>query len=503
MLASLAYPVERVRSAEQAFPQELADGTLMDRAAWAAANVAVHQLHRAGLAITGARVVILVGSGNNGGDALWAGARLRARGADVQAIAVSDQVHAEGAQALRRTGGRIHSWVNEQHRCSHLLQDAQLILDGLVGIGAVGPLRTDAAALVAAARSSHAQVLAIDIPSGIDADTGQVAGPVLPAQRTVTFGCVKPGLLLAPARDFVGALDVVDIGIGGALTEPACRWLSADDAQALTTALQPRSDDHKYRRGVVGVVAGSRRYPGAAQLTVGAALRSGVGMVRFLDRADGCAQSVVQTYPEVVIDGGDPVGMDRVHAWVCGPGLTEQDDAAVTAILQTPVPVLLDATALNLLAASTGLRRLVAARTAPTVLTPHTGEAQRLADALGVMLGGGALQDAQALADASSAVVLLKGPSSVVAGAGAPWVNRGDGPELSCAGSGDVFSGLAAGLLARTQSRCVEPTLDRESTAQVVALAAYLHGLAGASAKQRLQSPLGSVVATDLLTALA
>ena len=506
MLPPLAYSVARVREAEEAFPGELSDGTLMARAAWAASQVAIRMLHEDGHALTGAHVVILTGSGNNGGDALWVGAHLAARGADVKAITTSTDVHAAGLTALLRAGGGRCSWTTAPERAVQLLSQADLMVDGLVGIGAKGPLRAPAADLVRAADGVGARVLAVDLPSGIDADTGAVPGVVLPADRTVTFGCAKPGLLVSPGCTVVGQLDIVDIGIATALTDPACQWLSTDDVVALRAQLQLRATDHKYQRGVVGVVAGSRRYPGAALLTVGAALRSGIGMVRFLDRDDGCADDVVRRYPEVVIADTPQQRGQRVDAWVCGPGLSQEAVPTVEAILHTDVPVVLDATALTILADEVPVQECCTLRQAPTVLTPHYGEARRLARAFAVDLVGEPLRDAQFLAQATGCIVLLKGPGTVIAGAGVPWVSRTAGAELSCAGSGDVLSGLLGGLLAVKAARSTDSpeaaSVDEHSCAEVAALAAHLHGLAGQHARD-VSGQRGNVIATDLIAALA
>jgi hydroxyethylthiazole kinase-like uncharacterized protein yjeF len=496
MLPSLAYCVARVREAEEAFPGQLSDGTLMARAAWAASQVAIRMLHEDGHAVTGAHVVILTGSGNNGGDALWAGAHLAARGADVTAITTSTDVHVAGLAALLRAGGRRCAWPTEPDRALQWLSRADLVLDGLVGIGAKGPLRQPAADLVRAANGVGARVLAVDLPSGLDADTGAVPGVVLPADRTVTFGCAKPGLLLSPGCTVTGRLDIIDIGIAGALTGPACQWLAADDLVTLRAQLQLRPTDHKYRRGVVGVVAGSHRYPGAALLTVGAALRSGVGMVRFLDCDDGCAAEVVRRYPEVVIVNTPHQPGEQLRAWVCGPGLSQEAAPTVDAILRTDVPVVLDATALAIVADEVTLCEQLTRRQAPTVLTPHYGEARRLARAFALELVGEPLRDAQFLARATGCIVLLKGPGTVIAGSGIPWVNRTAGAELSCAGSGDVLSGLLGGLLA------IRASVDEHTCAQTAALAAHLHGLAGQRARDALGQPR-TVIATDLIRALA
>ncbi|MFF7294487.1 NAD(P)H-hydrate dehydratase [Streptomyces sp. NPDC008265] len=436
-----AYGVETVRTAERELMARLPEGALMQRAAAGLAAVCARLLarHRR---VYGARVVLLVGPGDNGGDALYAGARLARRGAAVTAVPMDpERMHPGGLAALRAAGGRVEPAVPQR---------ADLVVDGLLGIGGRGGLRPAAAALVERIPAG-APVLAVDLPSGVDADTGEVTGPAVTADVTVTFGAYKPGLLIDPGASHAGAVHLVDIGLE--LPEPELEALQHTDVAALLP--QPTASSDKYRRGVVGVVAGSAQYPGAAVLAVAGALRGGAGAVRYVGPA---ADAVLARYPETL------VGPGRVQAWVVGPGLGEGRAGEVADLLAGDAAVLVDADGLR------GLDPAVLrARTAPTLLTPHAGEAAALLGVARESVEAGRLSAVRRLAERYGATVLLKGSTTLVASAGARAVrvNPTGTPWLATAGSGDVLSGLAGSLLA-----------GGLSGADAGAVGAYLHGLA-------------------------
>jgi hydroxyethylthiazole kinase-like uncharacterized protein yjeF len=227
--------------------------------------------------------VVLAGSGDNGGDALYAGARLARRGAVVTAVTTSSRVHEGGAAELRAAGGRqIPAAAGGQAEAGglsaaamELAGRADLVIDGILGIGGKGGLREPAGALAAAVADGPGVVVAVDLPSGVDADTGEVAGAAVRADVTVTFGTWKPGLLIDPAASLAGTAELIDIGLGPCLGPPAVTALQATDVAALLP--RPGAESDKYRRGVLGVVAGSTRFTGAATLAVGGALRGGAG----------------------------------------------------------------------------------------------------------------------------------------------------------------------------------------------------------------------------------
>ncbi|TAK70045.1 MAG: NAD(P)H-hydrate dehydratase [Actinomycetota bacterium] len=485
-----AYDVATVRAAEDVLHARLPPGTLMARAAAGLAAACGTLLRQRRGKVTGSRVLVWVGSGNNGADAMLAGAALAARGARVDAIVLSERVATTALGRLHAAGGR--SWPAGD--AAGLQRRADLVLDGIVGIGGRGGLREAAARLVQDAAAGPVPVVAVDVPSGVDADTGIVAGAAVTAVRTVTFGCLTPGLLLAPGREHVGQLQLVDIGLGQTLPETPAAWV-VDAADAARQLPGPGPADHKYRRGVVGVVAGSAHYRGAALLCTGAARVGGAGMVRYVDRDDATAAAVVRAYPDVVAVTGDPVADGRVTAWVVGPGLgTGADGAAVVAaVLRTDHPVVLDADALALLASQPGLTGLVrdrGARGATTVLTPHDGEFSRLGLAIG---DGGRLAATDAAATALRAVVVLKGSGTVVAPPGGPaYLDALAPPQLATAGSGDVLAGLVGSMLAARRPGTAE------QAAATVAAAVHVHGraavLAGSGGRP--------VTALDVLDAL-
>jgi ADP-dependent NAD(P)H-hydrate dehydratase / NAD(P)H-hydrate epimerase len=590
---------------------EVPDGTLMQRAATGLASICAGVLRTAqgGGRIYGARVVVLAGTGDNGGDALYAGALLARRGASVTAVLAGSRAHEGGRDALRAAGGRVIAIVPwavgasaraasaaalvppptslqpalvppppptapspvtpppitqppitqpppptagtrvdlprvprppavpaaapgapetrvdtprvhfepkgtaairqaegddvtrpdigrmarfaPGHDVRHAIGHADLIIDGLLGIGGQGGLREPYATLAHYAATSTGVTVAVDLPSGIDADTGAVEGPAVRADVTVTFGACKPGVLIDPGARHAGVVEVVDIGLGPHLDLPDASAPQAGDICALIPKPGPESD--KYRRGVVGLLAGSDRYTGAAMLATGGAVRGGAGMVRLVT-AQRAADAVRLEWPEVIITPTSPAApgparssgtgtgpgsttavpmefpasVGRVQAWVAGPGMGTSDEAAgrLAGILRTALPVLVDADGLTLLSLSPGLLP----RSAPTLLTPHAGELGRLLGADPGEVARRRVEHARAAARKFGACVLLKGSTTVVAQPGERdpvLVNITGTPWLATAGTGDVLSGLAGALLAQG---LLPP--------QAAITAAYLHGLA-------------------------
>ncbi|MEV4441827.1 NAD(P)H-hydrate dehydratase, partial [Streptomyces sp. NPDC049577] len=352
-----------------------------------------------------------------------------------------------------------------------------LVVDGVVGIGGKGPLRPQAEDLLRAA--DGAPIVAVDLPSGVDADTGEVPGAAVRADATVTFGTYKPGLLIDPAREYAGALRLVDIGLGPWLpAEPDVEALQHADVAALLP--RPAAESDKYRRGVVGVVAGSARYPGAAVLAVAGALSGGAGAVRYVGPA---ADAVIARFPETLVTTGPPSKAGRVQAWVAGPGLGDGAEArrALEDVLESDVPVLVDADGLRLLDAG-----VVRARRAETLLTPHAGEAAVLLGLAREEVEAARLPAVRALAERYGVTALLKGSTTLIAHEDrAVRVNPTGTPWLATAGSGDVLSGLAGSLLAAGL-----PARDAAS------VGAYLHGLA---ARGLGPAPLTSVAVAEEL----
>jgi ADP-dependent NAD(P)H-hydrate dehydratase / NAD(P)H-hydrate epimerase len=514
-----AYSVAKVRAAEAALMALVPEGALMQRAAAGLAAVCTDLLRAYPGGVYGSRVVLLIGTGDNGGDALYAGERLARRGAAVTAIQAGDRIHTAGAEALRGAGGRVVPLApaadpdatrvdfgdraasgrpDVGHAVRQAIGRADLIVDGMLGIGGKGGLREPYATLAQlAGQAKNGTTVAVDLPSGIDADSGAVDGPAVRADVTVTFGAVKPGLLIDPGASHAGVVEFIDIGLGPYLEgAPDVSAPQGDDIAAVLP--RPSAESDKYRRGVLGLLAGSDRYTGAAMLATGGAVHGGAGMIRLVT-APAAAAAVRLLHPEVIIteltDGTRfPEDVGRVQAWVAGPGMGT-DDAALrrlAAVLATPLPVLIDADGLSLLARHKSLLP----RTAPTLLTPHAGELGRLLDRPPADVEARRLAHARRAASEFGACVLLKGSTTVVAppdGLDPVLVNTTGTPWLATAGTGDVLAGLAGAFLAQG---LLPP--------QAATAAAYLHGLAARVAVSEDHSGGGRapIGASDLVTAL-
>jgi ADP-dependent NAD(P)H-hydrate dehydratase / NAD(P)H-hydrate epimerase len=419
------YSADAIRDAEAPLLASLPDGALMRRAAFGLATKIIAELKARAGGVAGRRVCAVVGSGDNGGDALWAATFLRRRGAAADAVLLKpERTHAKGLAAFLEAGGRIVQSV-----CA----TTDLVIDGVVGISGSGSLRPDAAEVFAAVDSHAIPVVAVDSPSGIDVATGAIDGPAVRAALTVTFGGLKPVHALADC----GRVELVDIGLD--LPPTDVLGFEADDVSARWPV--PGAHDDKYTQGVTGVMAGSSTYPGAAVLCTGAAVAATSGMVRYAGSAHG---EVLAHWPEVIASP-TPASAGRVQAWIVGPGLGTDDSGAASLwfALETDLPVIVDADALTILAAHP---ELVANRDAPTVLTPHAGEFARLA---GSPPGDDRVGATRKLADAFGATVLLKGNVTVIADPGGPvYLNPAGQSWAATAGSGDVLSGMIGALLA-------------------------------------------------------
>ena len=415
------YTADAIREAEAPLLASMPDGALMRRAAFGLANAIARHTG----AIAGSRICAVVGSGDNGGDALWAATFLRRRGAAAAAILLKpERTHAKALAAFLGSGGRVVETIPAA---------TDLVIDGVVGISGSGPLRPNAAEVFAAVHDAGIPVVAVDIPSGIDVQTGSADGPHVRAALTVTFGGLKPVHALGDC----GRVELVDIG----LDLPESDTLGFEAADVAARWPVPGATDDKYSQGVTGVLAGSATYPGAAVLCTGAAVAATSGMVRY---AGSAAQQVLSQWPEVIATPS-VAAAGRVQAWAVGPGLgtDEAGAAALWFALETDLPVIVDADALTILAAHPDL---VANRAAPTVLTPHAGEFARLA---GSPPGDDRVGAARKLADRLGVTVLLKGNITVIAEPGGRvYLNTAGQSWAATAGSGDVLSGIIGALLA-------------------------------------------------------
>jgi hydroxyethylthiazole kinase-like uncharacterized protein yjeF len=426
-----------IRAAEDVLLPRTAEGALMRRAASGVGRVAAELLRARTGGVAGRRVTLLVGAGNNGGDALWAGMFLRRRGVGVTAVLLApDRAHPDGLAALRRYGGRVLD-ASAGPASADAVRRAELVIDGIVGISARGALRAPADALVGVAEDARVPVLAVDLPSGVDPDTGTVSGPAVTATATVTFGGHKPVHALAPRR--CGPVHLVDIGLDPYLPDPDLYQLEAADVAARWPVPGPADD--KYTQGVVGIAAGSHTYPGAAVLATGAAVAATSGMVRF---AGGAAEEVRSRWPEIVA-AGSVADSGRTQAWTVGPGIGTGAAGrdVVAAVLDRGVPVCLDADAITLVAGTADLAD--ATQDVPVVFTPHDREFARLVGEVGPDRVAAARRAAARLHN----TVLLKGNVTVVADpSGRALAHPAGNSWAATAGSGDVLSGLIGALLA-------------------------------------------------------
>ena len=444
-------------------------------------------------------LVAFVGGGDNGGDALYACAMMAERGKVVTAFLLKPTCHARALETAREAGVGIVELSGRSLRSLegtpewNTICGARVWIDGIVGIGAQGPLTGELAETVTCLneelRAHPKKVIAIDVPSGLTDDDGQVAGPILRATHTLAVGVYKRAQILPPAVEYCGQLRMIGMYWSGAHTDttPDAEgrigagdlYYYDSDERAAAAVPTPAFADDKYARGVVGLVAGSDTYPGAGLLATRGALASGVGMVR-LNSTRRVQDLVLAAEPGVVMVGG------RIQAALIGPGMDEdrREDALELAHFcgQSGTPLVIDAGALDLVPELLGTIVPDA-----TVLTPHYGEAARLLSELGkpttrAQVAAAPLRYARALHEATGAHVVLKGPVTIVYsfedvdlthGEGAddenapysddarssaradltrvyePTVARVTTSWAGVAGSGDVLAGLIAGILAR------------------------------------------------------
>jgi hydroxyethylthiazole kinase-like uncharacterized protein yjeF len=463
-----AWSPNDVYAAEAALADELASGELMARAVEGLAEVVAARVAQLGAET----VMALVGSGNNGADALYAVAHLAEAGVSCAAALDPAHVHEGALEAARAAGVVLVTGAEALED----IAEADVVVDGILGLGGRPGLPAEAAAWVGAI-SDDAHVIAVDLPSGQAADGSGFDPDGILADETVTFSVAKPVHLLPPTEQACGSLTVVDIGLSFD-SDPAVVRLTFDDVADLWPV--PGPDDDKYSRGVVGVVAGGEQYSGAAVLAVTAAVEAGAGMVRYVGTPtpEGLVRAAV---PEAVHGEG------RVQAWVVGPGLdatstrreAESQLAVARRALAGEQPVLVDAGGLDLVDDAV----IEARRDLPTLLTPHAGELATMLTRLGssprgrsrtevdrAAVEGEPLRHARALADRTGMTVLLKGSTTLVVPAdpGEPVRSQADAPAwLGTAGAGDVLAGLLGTLLAAGLA-----------PADAGALGALVHGVA-------------------------
>lgn len=425
-----AYSTESIRAAEADAMAVGGDDALMQQAARGLGTACARRLRRRRGGLLGARVLVVCGPGNNGGDGLFAGAWLARQGAIVLLWRVLDGVHERGWQALRAAGGREVDLATVLQQLGSA-SGYDLVIDAGFGIGGREGVTGELARIAESCRGVS-DVVAVDLPSGLGAETVQPQREVFRADATVTFGAYKPCLLVTPALESAGEITLVDIGLTP--EQPLlAQWEAVDVARVWPS---PRSTDDKYARGVVGIDAGSAQYPGAGLLALGGAVHAGAGMVRFFGPEELTA-TVLAQFPNVVHGPG------RCQAYLCGPGWGDRADGstALDAILATGTPTVIDAD---------GLRVLPDELSPQTLLTPHAGEMARLLGVPRSEVEAHPLESVRALADRTGATVLLKGATQYVGVPGDLCIQVAvPGPAWTAqAGSGDTLTGICATLLA-------------------------------------------------------
>ena len=436
------YAVREIRAIEQAALAAVPPGTLMRRAGAAAATLANRLLP------SGGEVLVLAGPGNNGGDALEAAALLAYGGCQVTIhfAGRADALPPDAAAALERAEASPAAF-----RPADMTARWDLVIDGLFGIGLARPVEGELAALVRAVNAMRCPVLALDVPSGLDADTGAIVGPggvAVIASHTVTFIADKPGLHTADGCDYAGAVEVATLDVDASLTPPPSAVLVSP--ALFSERLAPRrANSHKGSFGDCAILGGAPSMAGAAVLAARSAAMAGAGRVYAGFIAAPPAYD--PPHPEIMCRRAADLDFGR-GAVVAGPGLGTGGDAhaLLAQALAGAAPLVLDADALNMVAADPGLRTALEDRAAASVLTPHPLEAARLLNCSAAAVQADRLDAARRLAATFNAMVVLKGAGSVMARPdGMAAINTTGSAALATAGTGDVLAGLCGALLAQ------------------------------------------------------
>lgn len=444
--------------------------------------------------LEGATFLIVCGPGNNGGDGFVVGRHLLGRGAEVQLLATREIASLHGdarlaAEAFIAVGGRL-----EPATVAAIKEfSGGVIVDALLGTGVAGPVDRDLSELILAMNDHEAPIVALDVPSGFDADRGAVhegsmGFVAVRAEQTITFGFIKRGLLTTFGHEYGGRITLANIGVPPQLVDgqvPAAFLIEESDLRA---SLSPRSPTiYKGQAGEVLIVGGSPGMVGAAHLCARAALRTGAGMAVIHTSAEG-ARALEREVLEVMTRPYDeshlgPLELGRARAVVFGPGLGRGPQAeeisrrAHRALQNDPRRLVVDADGLRLSVGRLHKLRLLRESGVALVLTPHAGEAASLLDTTANAVEADRFAAAQALVDRSQAIVVLKGSRTIIAAPDRPpLVSALGSPCMATAGSGDVLAGIIAALLAE---RPAEERLTVPETQELAALAVGLHGLAG------------------------
>lgn len=452
---------DELQNLEMRAANQLGADTLMKRAGAAAAELIMKRLEDAG--VEQRRVTLLVGPGNNGGDALACACELREKGAVVNVVLPGGR-RPTSALAL----AQLERWTQAggtTYDDPYMTEKADCVVDGLFGTGLAKPITGDYLDAVLWFNERQALKVSLDIPSGLNPVTGHWTGsyPGCSADVTITFLCVKSGLYMCEGADAAGEIVLNELDVSVPLSP-----LSVIGTDEFPRVLRPRvKNSHKGDYGSVAVIGGTDGMIGASILAARAALISGAGRVTLECRAEH-APHVDMVYPEIMF-ATKPVNLEDFDAIVlgCGLGTSAEAKARVIEALNCQKPLILDADALNIIAADIKLQNMVLARRAPTVLTPHPGEAARLLrrDTAGVTADRVAA--CRELAVQTGAIVVLKGAGTVISmRSSRTWINPTGSPMLATGGSGDVLAGMIGAMFAQGYDM-VESVLA----------AVYFHGL--------------------------
>ena len=438
------YRTADVRAVETAVASASAPPQLMEKAGLAAAEIA-----RDVSGGTGKPVLVLAGPGNNGGDAFVLARHLKQWYYKVSVVFAGD-----ASKLSPDASAALHAWRAAGGTIVEALPGTQewgLVVDGIFGIGLEREVTGRNAEWIAAVNHLRVPVLALDVPSGLQSDTGRVMGTAIRATHTVTFIALKPGLLTLDGPDHCGEVHLRALGLDTPKILPAPGFVIGPEVLDGVLAQRARNS-HKGDYGSVGIVGGDHGMVGAALLAGRAALKLGSGRV-YVGLLARDAQSVDPGQPELMLRTADEVlKLGHLSCLAIGPGLGQMPDAAfyLGVALESGLPLVLDADALNLIAADSRLAESVRARPAPTLLTPHPAEAARLLGTSTPELQNDRVTAATTLAARLNALVVLKGAGSICAGPDGTWhINTSGNPGMASAGMGDVLTGIIAALLAQ------------------------------------------------------
>lgn len=486
------YPIAAIRQIEQAALAELPNGTLMRCAGQVAAAVALEMLQAAPHS---AQVLILIGPGDNGGDALEVAAQLAQNGLAITAlIAGSTPSSTDAQQALLRAKEGATEFRDATFLPEIPAIGWALVIDGLFGIGLARPITGIYRSLIGSINQLACPVLALDIPSGLDADTGNIVGTAtdassvaVKAQRTITFIADKPGLHTCDGRDHAGTVSVAGLDIDARHFNPHPPEMHLATVAEFSQSLQVRRhNSHKGSNGDVVIIGGAIGMHGAPILSGRAAIQSGAG--RVIAGFIGGAPAFDSGQPELMCR---PAAQCAYAATVIiGPGLGSSTDAlaALNKALQSNARLVLDADALNLIANNPGLQKTLTQRTATAIMTPHPLEAARLLNMNSTEIQADRIAAARRLAHRYQAIIVLKGSGSIIADPQENIViNPTGNPGLATAGTGDVLSGIIGALLAQGWP-------EREAAIAAV----WLHGNAADELVAAGQGPIG-LTASELI----